>query len=107
VITPDLPAWALVPSAILLVIGGLVTLIGSLGLLRLPDFFARIHGPSMGNTIGTGCVLVASMIMSSVAAGRPVVHEILITLFIVMSSPVTSMMLMSAAQYRTRARRST
>jgi len=100
----NLPLWALVPASILLVIGGLVTLIGSLGLLRLPDFFARMHGPSMGNTIGTGCVLLASMLTSSAIAGRPVVHELLITLFIVMSSPVTSMMLMRAALYRNMAR---
>lgn len=99
-----LPAWALVPAAILLVAGGVVTLVGSLGLLRLPDFFARMHGPSMGNTVGTGCVLLASMLTASALAGRPIVHELLITLFIVMSSPVTSMMLMSAAQYRNLAR---
>lgn len=99
-----LPAWALVPASILLVAGGVVTLVGSLGLLRLPDFFARMHGPSMGNTVGTGCVLLASMLTASALAGRPIVHELLITLFIVMSSPVTSMMLMSAAQYRNLAR---
>ena len=88
----------------LLVIGGLLTLIGSVGLLRLPDFFARMHGPSMGNTLGVGCVLIASMLSSSALAGRPVIHELLITLFIVMSSPVTSMMLMSAAVYRNKVR---
>lgn len=103
-IETTLPAWALVPAAILLVAGGVVTLVGSLGLLRLPDFFARMHGPSMGNTVGTGCVLLASMLTASALAGRPIVHELLITLFIVMSSPVTSMMLMSAAQYRNLAR---
>lgn len=103
-IATDLPAWAVIPISLLLVIGGLVTLIGSLGLLRLQGFFARMHGPSMGNTIGTGSVLLASMLVSSVLANRPVVHELLITLFIVMSSPVTSMMLMRAALYRDRAR---
>jgi multicomponent K+:H+ antiporter subunit G len=99
-----LPLWAAIPAAILLVIGGLVTVIGSLGLLRLQDFFSRMHGPSMGNTIGTGCVLVASMLITSALARRPVVHELLITLFILMSSPVTSIMLMRAALYRNRAR---
>lgn len=103
-IEAQLPAWAVIPIAVLLVAGGLVTLIGSLGLLRLPDFFARMHGPSMGNTIGTGCVLLASLITSSAIVGRPVVHELLITLFIVMSSPVTSMMLVQAALYRNRRR---
>ena len=100
----DLPLWAAAPAAVLLVIGGLLTLIGSVGLLRLPDFFARMHGPSMGNTLGVGCVLIASMLSSSALAGRPVIHELLITLFLVMSSPVTSMMLMSAAFYRNKAR---
>jgi multicomponent K+:H+ antiporter subunit G len=103
----ELPSWAAIPAAILLVIGGIVTLIGSLGLLRLPDFFSRMHGPSMGNTVGTGCVLLASMLVTSALAHRPVVHELLITLFIVMSSPVTSMMLMQAALYRNRARNGT
>jgi multicomponent K+:H+ antiporter subunit G len=104
-IAQDLSAWVVVPASILLVIGGLVTLVGSIGLLRLPDFFARLHGPSMGNTVGAGCVLLASMLTTSALAHRPVVHELMITLLIVMSSPVTSLMLMRAALYRNRARK--
>ncbi|NLG76640.1 MAG: cation:proton antiporter [Xanthomonadaceae bacterium] len=100
--TFDYPLWASVPASILLVVGGLVTVIGSIGLLRLPSFFMRMHGPSMGNTLGTGCVLIASMILSSALLGRPVMHEILITVFIVTVSPVTAMILMRAAIYRTR-----
>lgn len=98
----EIPLWAAIPTIFLLVIGGLLTVIGSLGLLRLPDFFARLHGPSMGNTLGTGSVLVASMITSSALLGRPVAHEIIITVFIVLVSPVTAMLLMRAARYRTR-----
>jgi multicomponent K+:H+ antiporter subunit G len=100
----DLPLWAAIPAAILLVIAGLTTLIGSIGLLRLPDFFSRIHGPAMGNTIGTGSVLLASMLVASALAARPVFHELLITLFIVMSSPMSAMMLTGAAVYRNKAR---
>ena len=98
------PLWVTIPGTILLVLAGLVTLIGSLGLLRLPDFFSRMHGPSMGNTVGVGSVLITSMLVTSAFVGRPVVHELLITLFIVMSAPVTSMMLMQAASYRNKAR---
>jgi multicomponent K+:H+ antiporter subunit G len=101
---PELPVWAAAPAAVLLVCGGLATLIGSIGLLRLPTFFARMHGPSMGATLGAACVLTASVIVSSALAHRPVVHELLIVFFLVMSSPVTSMMLMQAAAYRNRAR---
>ncbi len=96
-----LPAWAALPAGILLIVGGLLVLIGSLGLLRMRDFYARMHPPAMGTTLGTGCVLIASMLVSSALAGRPVIHEILITLFLVMTTPVSAMTLMTAAIART------
>jgi multicomponent K+:H+ antiporter subunit G len=96
-----LPLWAAIPASLLLVLGGLLTVIGSLGLLRLPTFYMRMHGPAMGNTLGTGCILIASMLVSSVLALRPVVHEILITVFMVVTAPVASMLIMRAAIYRT------
>lgn len=98
--TLEVPLWAALPAALLLIASGLFAFIGSLGLLRLPSFQARMHGPSMGATMGTGCLLFASMLVASSLAGRPVFHELLITLFIVMSSPVTAMMLMHAAVHR-------
>jgi multicomponent K+:H+ antiporter subunit G len=96
----DLPAWAALPAGVLLIVGGLLVVIGSLGLLRMPDFYARMHPPTMGTTLGTGCVLIASMLVSSAVAGRPVIHEILITLFLVMTTPVSAMTLMTAAMAR-------
>lgn len=95
-----LPTWAALPAALLLICGGLLTVLGSLGLLRLPSFYARMHGPSMGNTLGAGSVLIASMLVSSALARRPVVHEILITVFIVTTSPMTAMLIMRAAVHR-------
>lgn len=102
----DLPLWALIPATVLLIVGGLLTVIGSLGLLRLPDFYARMHPPTMGTTLGAGCVLVASMLVSSAILHRPVVHELLITVLIVMTAPVTAMLLVRAAVYRAKARSS-
>jgi len=98
----DVPLWIALPASLLLVCGGLLTLVGSLGLLRLDAFYARIHAPTMGNTLGTGCVLVASMLISSTLAQRPVIHELLITVFILLTSPVTAMLLMRAAVFRER-----
>jgi multicomponent K+:H+ antiporter subunit G len=92
--------WVSVPAAILLICGGLLTLIGSIGLLRLPSFYARMHPPTMGTTLGTGSVLIASMLVSSAALHRPVIHELLITLFVVMTAPVTAILLMRAARRR-------
>ena len=98
----DVPMWAALPAAVLLICGSLLTVVGSLGLLRLNAFYARIHAPTMGSTLGAGCVLIASMLVSSALAGRPVIHELLITVFILVTAPVTAMLLMRAAMYRTR-----
>lgn len=101
--TPDaLPLWASVPAALLLIVGGLLTVIGSLGLLRLPDFYSRMHPPTMGATLGTGSVLLASMLVSTATLHRPVIHEILIALFVVITAPVTAILLMRAARRRSR-----
>ncbi len=96
----ELSPWIALPAAALLIAGGLLSLVGSLGLLRLNHFYARIHAPTMGNTLGAGCVLIASMLTSSAAAGRPVIHELLITVFLLLTSPVTTMLLMRAAVFR-------
>lgn len=101
----ELPAWVLLPASLLLILGGLLTLLGSIGLLRLKNFYERMHPPSMGNTLGTGCVLLASMFIASGLAGRPVVHELLITVFLVTTSPITAMLVMRAAMHREDAHR--
>jgi multicomponent K+:H+ antiporter subunit G len=100
----DMPLWASIAVSILLAFGGLLALIGALGLLRLPDFFSRMHAPTMGTTLGTGCVLLSSMIVSSVLLHRPVFHEILIAGFLALSAPVTAMLLMRAAVARRKER---
>jgi len=103
--TTQLPLWVTIPGSLLLVIGGLLTLIGSLGLIRLRGFSARMHGPSLGNTLGGGCVLIASMLTSSALLDRIVLHEIIIAACILINSPITAMLLMRAASYRAIARK--
>ena len=98
----SLPVWLAVPAAALLIAGGVITLIGSLGLLRLPNFYSRMHPPTMGTTLGTGCVLIASMLVASTLLHRPVIHELLITVLLVISTPVTAILLMRAARSRSR-----
>lgn len=94
--------WIEILVAFFLIAGGVITLLGAVGLLRLRDFFQRMHGPTMGNTTGAICVLNASMLYFSVQAGKPQLHEILITLFLLMTSPVTNMLLARAALHRQR-----
>ena len=101
----EIPLWAALPAALLLVAGSLLALIGSLGLLRLPNFQARMHGPTMGNTLGLACILLASMLVASAHGGRLVLQEILIAVFMVLTSPVTALLLMQASLYRDRVER--
>jgi multicomponent K+:H+ antiporter subunit G len=96
----QLPLWASLPTAILLVLGGLIALVGCLGLMRLPHFYQRIHGPAITITLGAGCVLIASMVLFSAMETRPVVHELLVTMFVLMSAPIVSMLIMRAAVHR-------
>lgn len=98
---PALPLWAALPAALLVICGGAFALIGSIGLLRMKTFYARMHPPTMGTTLGAGCVLIASMLVFSAALHRPVIHEVLITLFVVITSPISAMTLMRAAIRRT------
>lgn len=95
-----MPIWASVLVALLLIMGGSIILIGALGLLRLPNFYQRIHGPAITVTLGAGCVLLASMLYFTVLQSRPVLHELIIAAFILMTAPVVTMLLMRAAVYR-------
>ncbi|MGG5808273.1 monovalent cation/H(+) antiporter subunit G [Falsiroseomonas sp. CW058] len=98
----DLPAWAALPVAALLLAGAGLALVGSVGLLRLRSFHERMHAPTLGTTLGIGAVLLASMLFFSVQQSRFVLHEILIAAFMVVTTPVTLMLLARAALYRDR-----
>ena len=100
IVAEELPAWSALLVALLLLLGTGLTLTGSLGLLRLGSFYERVHAPTLGATLGAGCVLIASMVFFSVLQTRPVVHEVLITIFATVTTPVTLMVLVRAAVHR-------
>ncbi|MEO6958585.1 MAG: monovalent cation/H(+) antiporter subunit G [Burkholderiaceae bacterium] len=93
----ELPLWASVPAALLLILSGIVTLTGSFGLLRFKHIYTRMHAPTLGNTVGLACILLASILVSSAIGHRPIFQEILIMVFVVITSPVTAILLMRAA----------
>lgn len=96
----SLPLWISLPTALLLIVGGWIALLGCLALLRLPHFYQRMHGPAITITLGAGFILIASMMLFSALETRPVVHELLITLFVLTSAPIISMLIMRAAVHR-------
>ena len=96
----ELPSFIALLTALLVVSGAALALIGSLGLLRLKSFYDRVHAPTLGTTLGTGLVLSASIVMFSALESRPVLHEVLIGLFMTITTPVTYMLLVRAALHR-------
>jgi multicomponent K+:H+ antiporter subunit G len=98
----ELPWFTALPVALLLLAGAGLTLIGSLGLLRLRSFYERLHAPTLGTSYGLACLLLASMIFFSVLEARLVLHEIVIGAFIVLTTPVTLMLVGRAALHRDR-----
>jgi multicomponent K+:H+ antiporter subunit G len=73
-----------------IVVGAFFIFVGSLGLLKLPSFMARLHAPSKATTLGVGGCLVASMLQLWGVSGTISVQEILITVFLFMTAPVTA-----------------
>jgi multicomponent K+:H+ antiporter subunit G len=92
--------WLEAIVAALVIIGAAFTLIGSLGLLRMPDFFTRLHGPSKATTVGIGSLLLASALFMSYRGDGLSLHEFMISLFIAITAPVGSNLLAKAARHR-------
>jgi multicomponent K+:H+ antiporter subunit G len=84
----------------LVVIGAGFSLVGSLGLVRMPDFFTRLHGPSKATTLGIGSLLVASAVYLSIRSAGLSLQEFVIPLFVAITTPVSSHLLAKAAQHR-------
>lgn len=83
--------------SVLIILGGFFTLVGSLGLFKLPDFFMRLHGPTKASTLGVGAVLIASAIYFSFTTDEISLHEVLVTLFLFITAPVSAHLMAKAA----------
>lgn len=82
--------------AVFLVVGGVFALVGAVGMLRFGDFFMRLHAPTKATTLGVGGVLVASM-LAGWAQGDLGLQELLITLFLFITAPVSASLMAKAA----------
>ncbi|WP_043311820.1 Na+/H+ antiporter subunit G [Pseudomonas sp. ML96] len=89
--------WLEILISALLLLGSGFVLIGAIGLYRLPDFFTRLHGPTKATTLGVGGLVVASLIFFSTGGQTLSSHELLISLFLFISAPVSAYMLAKAA----------
>lgn len=97
-----LPLWAEILVSLLLAAGGVLTLIGCLGLWRFHSFYQRMHGPTLGATMGMVFIVLASMLYFTMTDDGPALHEVLIAVFLTLTVPATTLMLARAALYRHR-----
>ena len=98
----ELPLWVEILVAILLVLSSLFALIGAIGLLRMKDFFQRMHPPALASTLGAWCVALASIIYFSTLKSGPVLHGWLIPILLSITVPVTTLLLARTALFRKR-----
>ncbi|MDH0749576.1 Na+/H+ antiporter subunit G [Pseudomonas sp. GD03842] len=98
----DLPMWAQVLTAILLLTSSLFALIGALGLLRMKDFFQRMHPPALASTLGAWCVALASIVYFSALKEGPILHAWLIPILLAITVPVTTLLLARTGLFRKR-----
>lgn len=92
-----MPFWLECIITFFLLGGSIFALIGAIGLARLPDFFTRLHAPTMGTTLGVGGTIIGSVIFFSVTRGTLIPHELIISLFLFITAPVTGHMLAKVA----------
>lgn len=79
-------------AAFLIVAGAGFVLVGSIGLVKLPDLMRRTHAPTKATTLGVGAMLIGSMLAFAVR-GSLSAHELLISLFLFLTAPVSAQMI--------------
>jgi multicomponent K+:H+ antiporter subunit G len=76
----------------MLIGGGIFALVGSYGLLRLPQPMQRLHAPTKATTIGVGAALVVSA-LDLLPRGSISWQELLITAFLLLTAPISALFL--------------
>ncbi len=89
-VMPALVEWLV---GLLVLAGGAFCLIGSIGLLRMPTFFSRLHGPGKASTMGVLCVLIGAMFHFFGSEQGFAMRELLISGFIAVTAPVGAYLL--------------
>lgn len=98
-----LPVWADIIVGLLLIFSGLLAFTGALGLIRIRDFFTRMHPPALGATLAVWCLAVALVLFFSFTYQTLVLRAVLTAVFMSITVPVTVVLLARAALFRKRA----
>ena len=80
-------------TSVLIVLGAGFALVGSWGLVRLPSLMERLHGPTKASTLGMGAILFASIAWFQLVKGEWTIHEVLVSLFLFVTAPISANMI--------------
>jgi multicomponent K+:H+ antiporter subunit G len=84
-------------ASFLIVTGGFFVLLGSIALIRLPDIFTRLHGPTKATTLGVGAIVIASSLAGYALSGEISLKELSVSLFLFITAPVSAHLMAKAA----------
>ncbi len=96
------PLWAQIVVGCLLLLSAVLTLAAAWGVLRLRDFFERLHPPALALVGSAWCVTLASMLFLSLHDGTLQLRAWLIIIVLSITVPITTLMLSRAALFRAR-----
>lgn len=85
-------------SWICLAAGGAFCVIGAIGLVRMPDFYTRMHAASVTDTLGAGLMLLGMMLQAGLSLVT--VKLVMVGLLIFFTSPTATHALAKAALAR-------
>lgn len=83
-------------SVVFLVVGSFFALVGGVGIVRLPEFFSRMHGAGITDTMGAGMIMIGLMFQSGLSLTT--VKLLMILFFLLITSPSSCHALAKAAQ---------
>lgn len=85
--------------ALLIVIGSSFVLLGSFGLVKLPNLHMRLHAPTKAATLGLTALLLASSLYFSWTSHQLVLKEWLVIIFLWLTAPIGALLIASAARH--------
>lgn len=94
--------FAEIATSLMIILGAGFALVGSWGLVRLPSLMERLHGPTKATTLGLGGMLVGSVIFFQLDQGKWSAHELLISLFLFITAPISANMIAKVHLHRLR-----
>lgn len=86
--------------SLLLIAGGFFSLVGSYGLVKLAELMPRLHAPTKATTLGVGSTLIASMLYFAVIENEFSFHELMVTVFLFLTAPITANFVAKAYLHR-------